>query len=117
MKFIIDAHFPRKLCTILQEYGYQAVHTLDLPDKNYTNDQMIMQYADANDSIVITKDSDFVDAFYLHNKPQRLLLISTGNINNRDLEILIRTNIVDITQLFETYHFIELSRIDVIVHV
>lgn len=117
MKFLVDAHLPRRLCRILESYGHTAIHTLDLPQQNRTDDRDIMQYADTNDCIVTTKDADFVDAFYLQSTPHRLWLISTGNITNPLLERLIRANIGSIVALFASHSFIEMSRTDIIVHV
>lgn len=77
MNFLIDAHLPRRLAYVLQEYGHAAFHTLDLPHRNRTNDDEIMQFAERHDCIVTTKDSDFVDAFYLQHRPQKLWLLST----------------------------------------
>ena len=116
MIFLIDAQLPRQLARMLQQYGHQAYHTLDLPQQNRTDDDEIMQFADTHDCIVTTKDSDFVDAFYLQHRPQKLWLLSTGNISNRDLEVLIRANIDQVVALFQQYRFVELSRTDLIVH-
>jgi predicted nuclease of predicted toxin-antitoxin system len=116
VNFLIDAHLPQRLGRLLQHYGHQAVHTRDLPHQNRTGDDELMRFADAQDCIVITKDSDFVDAFYLQHRPKRLLLLSTGNISNRDLEALILANINQIDALFQQYRFVELSRTDVIAH-
>jgi len=66
---------------------------------------------------VITKDSDFVDSFTLHRKPYKLLLISTGNIKNADLETLLLKNIDDIVGGFEAHDYIEMSRTVLIIHV
>lgn len=117
MNFLVDAHLPRRLCRILANYGHSAIHTLDLPHQNQTDDHEIMQYADANDCVVISKDADFVDAFYLQQTPHKLWLISTGNISNLDLERLILANLSTIVTLFANHRFIELSRTDIIVHV
>ncbi len=76
----------------------------------------MMQYADDNDCIVITKDADFVDAFYLQQTPKKLWLLSTGNINNDELEHLVQANIAHIIELFADHHFIELNRTDIIAH-
>ena len=116
MNFLIDAQLPRRLAYLLQHYGHTAFHTLDLPHRNRTDDDEIMQFADTHDCIVMTKDSDFVDAFYLQHRPQKLWLLSTGNISNRDLEVLIRANIQQVVALFQQYRFVELSRTDVVVH-
>lgn len=63
MNFLVDAHLSRRLCRVLESYGHTAIHTLDLPQQNKMEDRDIMQYADANDCIVTTKDADFVDVF------------------------------------------------------
>jgi predicted nuclease of predicted toxin-antitoxin system len=116
VKFLIDAQLPRRLVAVLREYSHEAIHTLDLPQRNRTSDTDIMRYADENACIVTTKDADFVDAFYLQGQPHQLWLLSTGNISDPDLERLIRDNIVQITTLFEIYRFIELSRTTIIIH-
>ena len=116
MIFLVDAQLPRRLARMLHQYGHDAYHTLDLPDRNRTDDDEIMRFADTHDCIVLTKDSDFVDAFYLQHRPQKLWLLSTGNISNRDLEVLIRANIDQVVLLFQHYRFIELSRTDLIAH-
>ncbi len=116
MIFLIDAQLPCRLARMLQQYGHEAYHTLDLPEQNRTEDDAIMQFADAHDCIVITKDSDFVDAFYLQQRPQKLWLLSTGNISNPDLEDVIRANLAQVTTLLQQYRFVELSRTEVIAH-
>ena len=41
MKFLIDAHLPRRLAYRLGELGHDALHTLDLSAKNRTDDDAI----------------------------------------------------------------------------
>ncbi|PYU93390.1 MAG: hypothetical protein DMG08_10285 [Acidobacteria bacterium] len=43
MRFLVDAHLPRRLCAVLARHGYDAVHTFDLPAKNATKDWAINQ--------------------------------------------------------------------------
>lgn len=117
MNFFVDAHLPRRLCRVLESYGHRAIHTLDMPQQNETDDHDIMYYADANDYIVTTKDADFVDAFYLQQVPHKLWLISTGNISNSELEQLVRANVNSIVTLFANHRFIEMSRKEITVHV
>ncbi len=38
MKFLIDAQLPRRLADWLRGAGYEAVHTLELPAGNRTQD-------------------------------------------------------------------------------
>lgn len=70
MQVVIDAHFPRNLVWLFQEVGVLAFHTLGMPNQNQTTDNQILDFADLNDCVVMTKDADFVDSFYLQNRPK-----------------------------------------------
>ena len=88
MKFLIDAQLPRRLADHLRRAGFEAIHTLDLPLGNCTPDTVINELSVHEQYIVVTKDSDFVDSFLLQRRPWKLLLVSTGNITNAELEAL-----------------------------
>jgi predicted nuclease of predicted toxin-antitoxin system len=88
MRFLVDAHLPRRLVSRLRESGFEAIHTLDLPLGNRTPDSLINELSIRKQYIVITKDADFVNSFLLHHKPHKLLLVSTGNIRNKEMETL-----------------------------
>ena len=99
MKFIVDAHFPKRLATWLINNGDDAIHTIDLPKKNKTSDKEIIEIAESQARIVITKDSDFIQFRIIHDKPQRILMVTTGNIINKALIKLFEANF----QLFDNY--------------
>jgi predicted nuclease of predicted toxin-antitoxin system len=80
MNFLVDAQLPRRMTAWLAAAGCNAIHTLDLPDANRTTDEQINDVADQEQRVVITKDADFVDSHLLRRRPPKLLLISTGNI-------------------------------------
>ena len=82
MNFLVDAHLPRRLARWLGQAGHDVVHTYDLPLGNRTPDAVINELSVREERVVVTKDEDFVDSFFLHHQPYKLLLISTGNINN-----------------------------------
>jgi predicted nuclease of predicted toxin-antitoxin system len=115
MKFLVDAHLPRRMTAWLTAAGCDAIHTLDLPDANRTTDEQINDAADRDDRVVVTKDADFVDSHVLRGRPAKLLLISTGNISNRDLEALITPLITDIVREFQVHSFLELGPAGLIV--
>ncbi len=71
--------------------------------------------ADREQRVVVTKDADFVDAHVLRGRPAKLLLISTGNISNRDLEALVVPLIPDIVREFQTHSFLELGRAGLVI--
>lgn len=66
--------------------------------------------------IVVAKDDDFVSSFLIAGRPQKLLLISTGNIGNDELEAILRAHINDVAEAFEAASFVELSREFLTVH-
>lgn len=116
MKFIVDAQLPRRLARFLQDSGYDAIHTLDLPQQNATPDSNINTLSIAQERIVITKDSDFVDSFLTIEQLYKLLLITTGNIKNSELETLFATYLPNIIDLLNQYSYIEISQDMLIIH-
>src|SRR5579871_1389351 len=109
MKYLVDAHLPRRMTFWLRNAGCDALHTLDLPDGNRTTDDEIVRIADQEQRIVVTKDADFVSSHLLTNRPAKLLLVSTGNISNRELERLVVPLIPTLVLDFQTYSFLELG--------
>lgn len=117
MNFLVDAHLPRKLAVQLKEAGFDTKHTISLPEGNYTSDQFINELSIEEKRIVITKDADFVDSFWLQDKPWKLLLISTGNIRNDELKALFLNNLNALESRFEEHRFVELTRTNLIIHI
>lgn len=117
MKFLVDAQLPRQLVSRLREAGHEAIHTLDLPSGNRTPDSLINELSLDDEYVVVTKDADFVNSFLLYQKPYKLLLVSTGNIRNTELESLFVSNLERIADKFERFDFIELNQKTIIFHV
>lgn len=109
MKFLIDAQLPFKIKLWLTEKGHDTVHTLDLPDRNNTEDRKVAAVADSENRILISKDTDFIRLKVLNNTPKRLLLVTTGNIDNSSLIGLIESNFELIERLFESFEIVELG--------
>lgn len=116
MKTLVDAQLPRRLAHKMNEAGWDARHTLDLPDRNRTPDTEIARIADEERRIVVTKDADFVASHLVQGTPARLLLMSTGNLSNRDLEALVVPKLNEIGEAFESSRFVEISATLLIVH-
>ncbi len=116
MKFIIDAQLPQSLAIFLNDRGFDAMHTLQLPEANNTDDQQISTLADQQDRVVITKDDDFFNDHILRGKPRRLLIVKTGNIKNAQLLQLFAQNMSHIQNLFRDHVLIEMNQKDLIVH-
>lgn len=116
MKFLVGAQLPRRLAVWLRESGHDAVHTLDLPQGNRTTDHELATLAANEQRIVATKDADFVDSYFVSRTPERLLLVTTGNISNADLTQLFQRNLPAIAAAFETGSFVEIGRGNLVVH-
>ncbi len=116
MKFIVDAQLPRRLAYFLQNAGYDTLHTLDLPQQNATLDSNINTLSIEQERIVITKDSDFVDSFLTIRQPYKLLLVSTGNIKNSQLETLFTTHLPQIIKLLTHHSYIEINQTSIVLH-
>lgn len=112
MKFLVDAQLPLLLAIWLREKGFDVLHTNDLPFKDETEDGEIRQIADQQNRIVITKDTDFYDSYMLQKSPKRLLIISTGNIKNRQLLDLFRKNFSQIVKMFDYCDFVEMDNFE-----
>ena len=116
MRFLVDAHLPKRLAIFLQAEGHDAIHTRDLPLANRTPDAAINQISMIEQRIVVTKDSDFMDSHLLKGEPYKLLLVSTGNIKNNELLKLFEQNLDRLIEAFARYTYVELDRHYLTIH-
>lgn len=116
MKFLVDAQLPRQLAVWLNYKGLDALHTLDLPYQNETEDDQIKAIAEKENRIVISKDRDFLDAHILKNEPQKLILVKTGNSSNEDLMKIFDINLPVILELITNNNLVEIGRQEIISH-
>ena len=114
MNFLVDAQLPRRFAGWLSDRGHDALHTLDLPEQNRTSDVTIIDIAQQQDRVVVTKDADFIDSFILRRQPAKLLLVATGNISNRALEQIVHANLATIVAALEQAAFVEVNRTGVV---
>ena len=115
MKFLIDAQLPKKLCQLFKWKGYDALHTLDLPNKNRTKDSEINQISIDQKRVLITKDLDFIESLLISNKPYKLIYVSVGNITNKRLLEIFGKNFDKIIEVIKTNRLIELTDTNIIV--
>ncbi len=101
MKFIVDTQLPPRLAKSLIDKGFDAIHTSSFPDGHLLDDESIRQIAISDDRIIISKDSDFFDSFFVKGAPPRVLLLRFGNISNRNLITLFEVQLPIIEQLFD----------------
>jgi predicted nuclease of predicted toxin-antitoxin system len=99
MKFLCDVHISYKIVKYLNSAGHETIHVNHILDKWKTKDKDICKFADQHGLILITKDSDFRDSFFISNTPTKLVKINLGNISNQELIKLISENIEFIGKL------------------
>jgi predicted nuclease of predicted toxin-antitoxin system len=91
MKVLCDVHLPYRLVNRLRQRGVDATHVNRILDGSGTKDADVAAFADANDMVLITKDSDFRDSHFLAGTPSRLIRLTLGNLpNDALLELLDR---------------------------
>ena len=117
MKFIVDAQLPKSLSEFLNSKGFDSIHTFDLPDKNKTKDYQITNLSIKENRILITKDNDFLESFLLNSKPEKLILVKTGNIRNDELIQIFSKHIEKILILFNENSLIEINKTEIIAHI
>jgi len=110
VKFLVDAQLPHKLAELLESLGHDALHTLDLPEKNRTSDESLRQLALDDDRVLVTKDADFVNSFLVRSLPPRLLFVTTGNMANENLLFLFHANLPAIVDALASHSFVEIDR-------
>ena len=101
MKIICDVHITYKLVNFLNSKGIETVHINDILDKWYTKDKEICAYADKNNYVVLTKDIDFRNTFFLQDTPKKLIRVSLGNIRNQELIDIFDKNLDKIIKSLE----------------
>lgn len=116
MKFIVDAQLPKTLSDLLNHNGLDSIHTLELPERNATDDKTIVRIASNEGRIIITKDSDFLESYLLYGVPDKLIVIKTGNISNRELLKLFQENLQVICKLIKRSNYIEITRFEIAEH-
>ena len=90
MKFLLDVHIPVALKFFLVWKGFEAIHVKDILNGVHTKDKEISKFADANDMVLITKDNDFKNSFFVHKIPKKIIRITLGNCSNEALLSLTR---------------------------
>lgn len=79
------------LATYLRWKGFDAIHTTHFPEGHLLQDADITKITIEEDRIIVTKDSDFPDSFFLKGPPPRIVYLRLGNIRNRELTAFLET--------------------------
>ena len=114
MKFLVDAQLPKKLARWFSARGYDAIHTLDLPEKNKTSDEQINELSLRERRIVISKDSDFYDMYFQKLEPHKLIYLTVGNMSTDELIQVFDRNLDRILIEIEYNNVLEITQSSII---
>ena len=84
MKFLVDNQLPAALARSLASRGVDCQHVLDV-DLADASDTDIWEHASRDDSVVISKDEDFLYLANAHSAKARLIWIRLGNCRTKAL--------------------------------
>lgn len=75
-----------------------------------------MKICDEEKRTIISKDTDFLVSFMVNNKPEKLILVKTGNIKNEDLSNIFKLNFEYICSSIRENDLIEINKTDIVIH-
>lgn len=90
MRFLLDANIPIMLKEVFKEYD--LIHTSELPNSNFTDDEEINSISVDEERVLISKDKDFLESFTVSKRPCKLILVDLGNLRLRSLMDYFRAN-------------------------
>ena len=109
MKFLIDAHLPPSLKEVFRRAGHDAIHTLDLPNKNSSRDSLLNEVSVVDERVVVTKDTDFYYSHILQNRPWKLILVRTGNLGLKETKRMFENHLPGIENALKNCSLVGLN--------
>lgn len=88
---------------------------MELPAANTTDYKTIREICASQYRVLITKDTDFENSYYLKYEPAQLILVSTGNISNAELLQLFANSLPYFEELLHRRAFLEIAKDKIIV--
>jgi predicted nuclease of predicted toxin-antitoxin system len=110
MKFLVDAQLPKSLSDFLIVKGFDSIHTIDLVKKNRTSDASIIRIVTDESRIVVTKDVDFLNSHLIKRLPEKLIMVKTGNISNKQLIEIFDKNLDLIIRMIKHSNLVEVNQ-------
>lgn len=106
MKFLIDTQLPPKLSKYLFSKNFDSKHTTQYPKAEFLQDSEIIKIAKDEERIIITKDLDFEEYFFLNGPPPKIIRLNIGNSTNNTLLKIFENNLSKIIILLDEHNLI-----------
>lgn len=102
MNFWLDAQLPPQFAHWLTTtFGISATSLLDLGLRD-AEDQNIFKAARSEGTVIITKDSDFIELVTRLGTPPQILWVTCGNVTNRNLRRIFTETFPEALALLQT---------------
>lgn len=100
MKLLLDQNLSPRLVSRLADLYPESQHVSFL-GLDQADDRAVWEYANQNDFIVVTRDSDFSELSILRGFPPKVVWIRRGNCSTRQIEEILRSHYQVIIQFNE----------------
>ena len=108
MKLLFDENLSYKLARRVEDPFPDSIHVRDVGLKS-SEDPLVWDYAQNNDFMIVSKDTDMHDLSLVLGNPPKVIWIRIGNCSTSEVEDILRRDF-DVIKLF--YEDEDLSLLD-----
>ncbi|MDR0844332.1 MAG: DUF5615 family PIN-like protein [Tannerella sp.] len=105
MKLLLDANLSWRSVTVLKKHFEDCSHVDCTELKIPAKDMEIWEYAETNDLLIVTNDSDFLNLSTIRGFPPKVILLQTGNLSRKETEDLLIRHKVQIAEFQSTEEY------------
>ena len=100
MKLLFDENLSPQLVHRLADIFPDSLHVRHVSLQS-SDDPLVWDYAEKNDFMIVSKDSDMHDRSLLYGYPPKVIWVRLGNCSTAQVENLIRREFVLIQKFYE----------------
>lgn len=101
MKLLFDHNLSPRLVNRLADLFPKSSHIYML-GLEQADDQEVWRYAQSNEFIIVTRDSDYNELLVLHGFPPKVIWIRRGNCSTAAIEEMLQSHLSEIQALTST---------------
>lgn len=110
MTLFIDANLPPSLAPWLKEKFNIESFSFDHMTWRFSEDHEIFNKLNSiPDSVVLTKDEDFINLLDAHGPPPKIIWITIGNTSNQSLRTVFTRQLEEAITLLQENNFVEIA--------
>lgn len=115
MRFLLDAQLPKAARQHLHRGTTRRDPHLRPSARKPHARHRTHQDCGARPRVVVTKDRDFEVSHLVRGEPSKLLLVTTGNLTNRELAAVLTESLATITEALTEVGYVELTASSVVI--